>query len=137
MPKFLYFNDTQKVVHIHPATESHGTTCDMSPIQPLTIREFELPEGTYPWFKQWKDGTILVSPTRDDASANNEPKHLGKHPIDFSFTDISTGENIVEFCNKMLETPDLRANMYSMLIIIRNQAQRHLDNEVKKDVEKD
>ena len=75
MPKFSYFNDTQKVVHIHPATQIHGTTCDMSPIQPLEVRDFELPEGTYAWFKQWKDGTILVSPTRDDSSDGGKPKH--------------------------------------------------------------
>lgn len=31
MPKFSYFNDTQKVVHINPATQIHETTCDMSP----------------------------------------------------------------------------------------------------------
>lgn len=65
MNKFAFFNDTSKPIRIHIATEMHGVKCDMSPIQPLTVREFILPEDTYAWVKQWNDGTILVSPTKD------------------------------------------------------------------------
>lgn len=62
--KFVYFNDTGKVVRIHPATFAHGCEGSSEPIQPLEEREFTLPEGTYPWFKQWRDFTILVSPQK-------------------------------------------------------------------------
>lgn len=61
MNKLTFFNDTQRDIHIHPATESHGTTCDMSPIPPLEERTFTIPSGTQPWVKQWRDGTILVT----------------------------------------------------------------------------
>lgn len=72
MNKFVYFNDTGKNVRIHVATEIHGTKCDMSDIKPLEQRVFELPEGTYVWFKQWGDGTILVSPQRDISIVKGE-----------------------------------------------------------------
>ncbi len=64
--KFVYYNDTKKEIKIHPATEIHGAICDMSVIKPFEQREFEIPEGAYVWFKQWEDGTILVSPTKDN-----------------------------------------------------------------------
>lgn len=68
--KFVYFNDTNRKVTIHPATEIHGTKCDMSPIQPLEQRIFYLPKDTYAWVKMWDHGekgglVILVSPTKD------------------------------------------------------------------------
>jgi hypothetical protein len=126
MPKFSYFNDTGREVNIHPATEGHGTTCDMSVIKPLEIREFHLPEGTYPWVKQWSNGTILVSPTRDDVSDNGRPKHMGKYPVDFSFTSEQTGEKILEFCDKTLQTPDLDTPTYVMIRMIQDQIKRHL-----------
>ena len=68
--KFVYYNDTGREVSIHPATEIHGTKCDMSPIKPLEMRTFNLPENTYPWVKMWDYGekhglSILVSPERE------------------------------------------------------------------------
>lgn len=133
MSKFLYFNDTQRMVHIHIATQIHGTTCDMSPIQPSETREFTLPEGTYPWVKMWDYGEkyglqILVSPTRDDASDGGQPKHIGKHPIEFSFTDKVTGAKIVEYCEEAMKTPDLDETICIMLSVIHSQAKRHLEN---------
>lgn len=126
MTKFTYFNDTNKEVGIHPATQFHGTTCDMSPIKPLEIREFILPEGSYPWVKQWSNGTILVSPTSDDRSDNNKPKHIGKYPIEFSFTEKATGERLLAYLKEQMQTPDLDTPVYSMLSMIRNQVENHL-----------
>lgn len=64
--KFIYYNDTNRVVNIHPATFLHGSTGKKEPIQPLEERVFTLPEGTYPWVKMWDYGeiglSILVSP---------------------------------------------------------------------------
>ena len=61
-----YFNDTNNVIRIHPATLIHGCEIkdDKTEIQPLEIVTFYLPEGTYPWVKVWSHGTILVSPQR-------------------------------------------------------------------------
>ena len=70
MPKFKFFNDTGGVVYVHPATEIHGTVSEMTPIQPLEERIFEVPNGTYPWVKMWDYGelglSILVSPEVDE-----------------------------------------------------------------------
>lgn len=67
MNKFVFFNDTNKDISIHFATKEHGTICDMSNIKPLEEREFILPEGSYAWVKQWRNGTLLVSPkVRED-----------------------------------------------------------------------
>lgn len=68
--KFKYYNDTERVVYIHPATFIHGCKGDEAPIKPLEERLFILPEGTYPWVKMWDYGEkrglqILVSPTMD------------------------------------------------------------------------
>lgn len=65
--KFEFYNDTGRDVSIHPATETHGTKCDMSTINPFESRTFTLPEATYPWVKMWDYGekhglSILVSP---------------------------------------------------------------------------
>lgn len=79
MTKFVYFNDTKRIVSIHPATRTHGTDCDMSGIQPLEQRVFTLPEGTYAWVKMWDYGNsglqILVSPhsEADDNGIKHEP----------------------------------------------------------------
>ncbi|MDQ0273873.1 hypothetical protein [Cytobacillus purgationiresistens] len=66
---FIYFNDTGRMVSIHPATFSHGCTGSREPIQHLEERLFELPEGTFPWVKMWDYGEaglgILVSPMRE------------------------------------------------------------------------
>lgn len=127
MNKFVYFNDTKKDVSIHPATETHGVTCDMSVIKPFEEREFELPEGTYAWVKQWENGMILVSPTKNDKSDNDEPKHLGKYPVDFSFTDEKTGEEIAKFCDEICDNQDVSLRIRMMLQIIGNQVKRHLN----------
>lgn len=70
MPKFVYFNDTGRIVTVHPATVKHGCICSIEPIQPLEQRVFELPEGTFAWLKMWDHGEgglrILVSPTLED-----------------------------------------------------------------------
>jgi len=67
--KFVYFNDTKRVVHIHPATFTHGCIGSAEQIQPLEERELELPEGSYPWVKMWDYGasglTILVWPKKE------------------------------------------------------------------------
>jgi len=64
--KFVYFNDTEREISIHPATKIHGTVCDMEVIKPYEKRVFNLPEGTYPFVKMWDYGEsglqILVSP---------------------------------------------------------------------------
>lgn len=36
--KFEFFNDTGRVVKIHPATKTHGCECNMSRIKPLELR---------------------------------------------------------------------------------------------------
>ncbi|WP_147535189.1 DnaA N-terminal domain-containing protein [Bacillus marasmi] len=69
--KFVYINDTNRKVIIHPATETHGTKCDMAPIQPLEQRVFYLPKDTNPWVKMWDHGekgglVILVSSIKKD-----------------------------------------------------------------------
>ncbi|UUV46033.1 hypothetical protein [Bacillus phage vB_BanS-Thrax1] len=66
--QFLYYNDTQRTVRIHPATKSHGTECNMNDILAGEMRMFYLPEGTYAWTKMWDYGgehglQLLVSPT--------------------------------------------------------------------------
>lgn len=70
--KFVFFNDTGREVNIHPATQLHGCVCDMSRVKPLKIREFNLPEGTYPMVKMWDYGdkvglSILVTPIVEDS----------------------------------------------------------------------
>jgi hypothetical protein len=70
--KVAYFNDTGRDVSIHPATEIHGTKCEMAVIKPLEERVFFLPEGTYPWMKMWDYGenqglSILISPIKNNS----------------------------------------------------------------------
>lgn len=67
----VYYNDTGRIISIHPATESHGVKCDMSAIRPLEERIFYLPANTYPWIKMWDYGeknglSILVSAQKDE-----------------------------------------------------------------------
>lgn len=64
--KFVYYNDTGRLISVHPATKSHGVKCNMSVIKPLEERSFHLPPNTYPWVKMWDYGlehglSILVS----------------------------------------------------------------------------
>ncbi|MEK4974716.1 hypothetical protein NSQ89_20480 [Niallia sp. FSL R7-0648] len=65
----MYFNDTGRLVKIHPATQAHGCVVNKEPIKPLEEREFILPEGTYAWIKMWDYEefglSILVSPITD------------------------------------------------------------------------
>ncbi|WP_199426667.1 hypothetical protein [Thermaerobacillus caldiproteolyticus] len=67
--KFWYFNDTGRIVNIHPATFVHCNTSN-TPITHLEERVFEFPEGTSSiWVKMWDHGeaglSILVSPRED------------------------------------------------------------------------
>jgi len=66
--KFKFFNDTGAVINIHPATFIHGCQGDDSPIPPLEIREFNLPKGTYPMLKLWKENIIFVCPEKEEGS---------------------------------------------------------------------
>lgn len=68
--KFKYYNDTGRIVSIHPATFTHGCKGDGTPIKPNEERLFTLPDNTYPWVKMWDYGGekglhILVSPYKD------------------------------------------------------------------------
>jgi len=78
--KFKYYNDTNRIVNIHPATFAHGCTGNQEPIRPLEERTFILPKGTYPWVKMWDNGenglSILISPISEENEikivANND-----------------------------------------------------------------
>ena len=67
--KFVYFNDTKRVVNIHPATFLKGCIGSKEPIQPLEERVFKLPEKTFPWVKMWDYNefglTILIWPKKE------------------------------------------------------------------------
>lgn len=55
--KFKYYNDTKRIVGIHPATILHGIKMDkQGDIAHGEVRTFILPEGTYPWVKMWDYG---------------------------------------------------------------------------------
>jgi hypothetical protein len=54
--KLQFYNDTGRVVDIHPATLANGCDVDEQPIQPGTIRTFTLPNGSTPWVKLWDYG---------------------------------------------------------------------------------
>jgi hypothetical protein len=83
MNKFVYYNDTGRLVGIHPATRTHGCECDMAGIKHGEVREFILPEGTYAWVKMWDYGNaglqILVSPHSYEKNEGvpHEPSELG------------------------------------------------------------
>jgi hypothetical protein len=84
MNKFVYFNDTNRIVTIHPATLTHGCDVDMSGIAPQTIREFILPEGTYAWVKMWDYTTslqILVSPTSYEKNEGVRHEPVDNHEV--------------------------------------------------------
>jgi hypothetical protein len=68
--KFIYFNDTRRIVTIHPATFIHGCKGNNEPIKPQEERLFILPPNNYPWVKMWDYGEngglqILVSPFKE------------------------------------------------------------------------
>lgn len=67
--KLVYFNDTGRLVRIHPATLLHGCKVKKEAIKPLEEREFILPDNTIPWIKMWDNKeqgpSILVSPMRE------------------------------------------------------------------------
>lgn len=96
--KFVYYNDTPRIVSIHPATITHGCEVNMDAIQPGELRTFILPEGTYPWVKMWDYAPkgnlqILVSPHSDenDAPVKHEPVEmdpLRRAMLDEAFTAI-------------------------------------------------
>lgn len=69
--KFKFFNDTGRIVSIHPASFLHGCQAKNSPISPLEERIFILPAGTYPTVKMWDYGEnrglqILVSSCKEE-----------------------------------------------------------------------
>lgn len=65
--RFNYYNDTGRIIGIHPATVAHGVGYEgESEIIHGEIKEFELPEGSVPTIKMWDYGgkhglQILVS----------------------------------------------------------------------------
>lgn len=67
--KFVFFNDTGRLVRIHPATHIHGCIAKKEAIKHLEQREFILPDHTFPWVKMWDNQdlglTILVSPIQE------------------------------------------------------------------------
>lgn len=79
MNKFKFFNDTGRVVRIHPATLLHGVQLsalqdideDHDEIKPLEVKVFYLPKDTYPMVKMWDYGdrggglSIFVSPQKE------------------------------------------------------------------------
>lgn len=69
--KFKFVNDTGRIVSIHPASFSHGSQAENTPINPLEERIFILPTGSYPILKMWDYGEnrglqILVSPSNEE-----------------------------------------------------------------------
>lgn len=54
--KFVFLNDTDRIVHVHPACFTHGCSGSKRPIQHLEERTFILPDGTYPSVKLWDYG---------------------------------------------------------------------------------
>ena len=55
--KFTFFNDTCRIVSIHPATYSYGCIVEGSAtIKPLEERIFILPDGSNPHVKLWDYG---------------------------------------------------------------------------------
>lgn len=69
--KFVFFNDTGRVVYPHPACFTHGCSGSEGPIQHLEERTFILPAGSYPSVKLWDYGEekglqILISPVFDN-----------------------------------------------------------------------
>lgn len=78
--KFAFYNDSTRLVSIHPATITHGCEVDMAGIKPGEVRVFTLPENTYAFTKFWDYGEkhglqILVSPhsLSDDNFVSHEP----------------------------------------------------------------
>lgn len=74
--KFIYFNDTDRLVTIHPATFLYGCTGEETSIKPGEQRLFTLPEKTYPWVKMSDYDEdiglqILVSPISDPEELDN------------------------------------------------------------------
>ncbi|MFS0819563.1 hypothetical protein ABC382_22095 [Lysinibacillus sp. 1P01SD] len=72
--KIVYFNDTGREISIYPATEVHGTKCDMPTIYPLDERTI-LPENTYPWVKMWdyrqEHGLSILSPLKVESKKSS------------------------------------------------------------------
>ncbi|MDR0127262.1 hypothetical protein [Bacillus zhangzhouensis] len=70
--KFVFLNDTGRIVYPHPACFTHGCFAENeSPIQHLEERTFMLPTGTYPSVKLWDYGEerglqIPITPCKED-----------------------------------------------------------------------
>jgi len=65
--KFKFYNDTGRIVSIHPATFSYGCSADDAPIEAGEERLFHLPANTFQSAKMWDYGEdrglqIFVSP---------------------------------------------------------------------------
>lgn len=70
--KFQYYNDTNRIVGIHPATMLYDIKMNNTgDIYHGEVRTFTLPEGSYPIVKMWDYGgrnglQILVIPQTED-----------------------------------------------------------------------
>lgn len=68
--KFVFFNDTGRIVDLHPALAlNNDIECDPSEIKPLEERIFIMPDGTYPWVKLWDYGSclqLLIQPRKEE-----------------------------------------------------------------------
>lgn len=91
--KFTYYNDTNRIVNIHPATFSHGCTGEINPIKPLEERTFVLPEGTYPWVKMWDFGegglSLLISPTVEEMEKDKDADDPWNQILDLISMQVS------------------------------------------------
>lgn len=80
--KFAYYNDTKRVVTIHPGTEMYITKGDISPIKHGEIRYFEIEDGHYPIIKMWDYGDrglqIFLS-SKPICGDDNNDKNTGLH----------------------------------------------------------
>jgi hypothetical protein len=69
MEKFVFYNDTGAIIHIHPGTNISGVNCEIGAIRPLETRVFHLPIHTYPFVKMWDYDdlgmSILVQANQD------------------------------------------------------------------------
>lgn len=59
-PRFEFFNDTRREVHLHGGTFANGCSGEQLPIPPQAVRTLRLPPGTYPSVKLWERGSDLT-----------------------------------------------------------------------------
>lgn len=61
-----YINDTNRNVHVHPATREHGVQFNENVLEPMSLTYFHMPDNVNPFIKLWDHGehlTLLVSYT--------------------------------------------------------------------------